>query len=124
MEPSSLFVEHHEFPDVLVQPFLSVKQKAARTKCYVEEWAGGDFQRKFGDGEAEIYEFGYGEAGTFEFGVVQYVACEERSSARYVSDSDTPVNDKAAHGGVSTCVWKQMRDTSQYQAEHSQARQQ
>ena len=43
-----------------------------------------------------------------------------------MSDSDTPGNAKAEQGGVSTCLLKQMRDTSQYQyqAEHSQARQQ
>ena len=34
-------------------------------------------------------------------------------SARLMSDSNNPENVKAEQAGVSTSVWKQMRDTSQ-----------
>ena len=116
MEPSSSFVEYYEFLDVLLQPFLSVKQKAAGTKCYVEEWAGDGTSRESS-----------AMAKARSMNLVSYnVLRAKKDPPHDISDSDTPGNAKAAQGGVSTCTWKQMRDTSQYQyqAEHSQARQQ
>ena len=74
MESSSLFVEHYEPSDVLLQPLISFKQKAARTECHAEEGSRRNFQGKFGNGEAEIYEFGDGS---------RYVEYKERFSARY-----------------------------------------
>ena len=84
MESSSLFFEHYESPDVPLQQFMSFEQKTARTECYVEEMTRRNFQGKFDNDEAEIYEFGDGEAETFYIGAVQYVEYEERFSARYV----------------------------------------
>ena len=45
-------------------------------------------------------------------------------SPQDLGDSHYQWNAKAEEGGVSTCVWKQMRDTTQYPAECSQVRQQ
>ena len=83
----------------------------------------GIFRRRFGDGEVETFEFGDGEAETYEFGVAQPLEYEE-NSLEDLNDSNNPANAKAEQGGVSTSVWKQMRDTRPNPAEHSQARQQ
>ena len=115
MGPSSSFVEYHEFLDVLLQSFLSFKQQA---ECHVKERARRYFRRRIGDGEAEIYEFGDGEAETYEFGVAPLLSSHD------LRDFNNPVNAKAEQGGVSTSVWKQMRDRSPNPAMHSQARQQ
>ena len=48
----------------------------------------------------------------------------KKKSQQDLSDSNNPENAKAEQGGVSTSVWKQMRDTSQNPAEQSQVRQQ
>ena len=101
---SSSVAEYHEVLDVLLQPFL----------CHVEERARRFFKRRFGDGEAE----------TNEFGVAQPLECEEEPSARHVRFQKTPENAKAEQGGVSSGIWKQMRDTSQNPAVYSQMRQQ
>ena len=69
-EPSSSFVEYHEFLFVLLHPFLSFKLKA---ECHVKERTRRYFRRMFGDGEAE----------TFEFGVAQPLEYEEEFSARF-----------------------------------------
>ena len=47
-----------------------------------------------------------------------------KNSKQDLSDSNNQWDAKAEQGGVSTCVWKQMRDTSQNPAEYSQVKQQ
>ena len=46
-----------------------------------------------------------------------------KNSSQDLSDSNNQWDAKAEQGGVSTCVWKQMRDTSRNPAEYSQVRQ-
>ena len=87
--------------DVFLQPFLSFKHKA---ECHLKERY---FRRRFRDGEAETHEFGVAQPLEYE-----------------LSDSNNLVNAKVEQGGVSTFVWKQMRDTSQNPSVHSPARQQ
>ena len=99
--------------------FLSNRKQSAMSKRGQE----GIFRRRFGDGEVETFEFGDGEAETYEFGVAQPLEYEE-NSLEDLNDSNNPANAKAEQGGVSTSVWKQIRDTRQNPAEHSQARQQ
>ena len=99
--------------------FLSNRKQSAMSKRGQE----GIFRRRFGDGEVETFEFGDGEAETYEFGVAQPLEYEE-NSLEDLNDSNNPANAKAEQGGVSTSVWKQMRDTRPNPAEHSQARQQ
>ena len=53
-----------------------------KAECLVKEGTGRYFRRRFGDGEAEIYEFGDGETKTYKFGVAQSVECEEKFCAR------------------------------------------
>ena len=47
-----------------------------------------------------------------------------KNSPQDLSDSNNPGNAKAEQGGVSTSVWKHMRDTNHHPAVLSQARQQ
>ena len=47
-----------------------------------------------------------------------------KNSPQDWSDSNNPMNATAEQGGVSTSVWKEMRNTNQNPAAHSQARQQ
>ena len=75
------FVEHYESLDVLLHPFISFKQKVARTRCYVEERTGRNFGRKFTNGKAQIYEFGDGKTKIYFLGAVQHV--EQFLLARY-----------------------------------------
>ena len=46
----------------------------------------------------------------------------KKDSSQDMSDSDNSGNAKAEQGGVSTCVWKQMKNTSLYPCEHSESR--
>ena len=95
----------------------------SQTESRVKEGTRRYFRRRFGDGEAEIYEFGDGETKTYKFGVAQSVDCEE-NSPQDVSDSNSPENAKAEQGSASTSVWKQMQSTSQNPAEYYQVRKQ
>ena len=52
-------MEHHEFVDVFLHPFLSFKSKAKRAECFVEKKARSIFRGKlFTNGEAQVQEFG------------------------------------------------------------------
>ena len=72
MESPSPFVEHYEFVDVFLLPFLSFKSKAKRTECFVEKKARSIFRRKlFTNGEAQVQEFGDGKAKNCFIGAVK-----------------------------------------------------
>ena len=74
VESSSPFFEHHEFPDVFSQPFLSFKPKAKRTECKVEKKTVRIFRRKFTDGEAQVKEFVDDKTKIYFIGAAQKVA--------------------------------------------------
>ena len=60
MASSAPFVEHQEFVDVFLQPFLSFNSKANRAERYVEKKARNIFRGKWfadGDAKGQIYEF-------------------------------------------------------------------
>ena len=79
VEPSSSFVEYHEF----------LKQKA---ECHVKERARRYFRRRFGDGEAETYEFDDGDV------VSHNLSSTRKNSPQDLSDSNNPEPVRAEQG--------------------------
>ena len=80
VEPSSSFVEHNEFLDVLLQPIQQLSFWSDR-KRHVKERSRSDFQWRFTDGEAKTNGSSKGE--TRQLGFTQPVGREGKSSAGF-----------------------------------------
>ena len=100
--------------------FLLNRKQSAMSKRGQE----GIFRRIFGDGEVER-PLNLVMAKPRPMNLVSHnLLSTRKNSLEELNDSNNPANSKAEQGGVSTSVWKQIQDTRQNPAEHSQARQQ
>ena len=118
MESSSSSVEQHESPDVLLQPFVSFKLKAARTECFVEERAGRNFWKKSGNGDAQVYELVMTKPRLITL-VPYNLLSTKIDLPQDMSDSEKLGNGEVEQGSVQMRVWKQMANTSPCPAEEA-----